>query len=43
MPGKNKYGDKLIAVGTTSSIWGINSMYNGMPHFKDNGRDCWAS
>ena len=33
---KEKYGDKLIAVGTTS-LYGINSMYNGMPHFKTMG------
>ena len=33
---ENKYGDKLIAVGTTS-LYGINSMYNGMPHFKTLG------
>ena len=33
---ENKYGDKLIAVGTTS-LYGINSMYNGMPHFKTIG------
>ena len=33
---ENKYGDKLIAVGTTS-LYGINSMYNGMPHFKTMG------
>tara|TARA_Y100000034_G_C6887833_1_gene407848 strand:+ start:596 stop:1765 length:1170 start_codon:yes stop_codon:yes gene_type:complete len=33
---EEKYGDKLIAVGTTS-LYGINSMYNGMPHFKTLG------
>jgi len=33
---ENKYGNKLIAVGTTS-LYGINSMYNGMPHFKTLG------
>ena len=33
---EEKYGDKLIAVGTTS-LYGINSMYNGMPHFKTMG------
>ena len=33
---EEKYGDKLIAVGTTA-LYGINSMYNGMPHFKTMG------
>jgi len=33
---ENKYGDKLIGV-TTTSLYGINSMYNGMPHFKTLG------
>jgi hypothetical protein len=33
---ENKYGDKLIAVGTTS-LYGVHSMYNGMPHFKTLG------
>lgn len=33
---ENKYGNKLIAVGTTS-LYGINSMYNGIPHFKTMG------
>lgn len=31
-----KYGDKLIAVGTTS-LYGIHSQYNGIPHFKTLG------
>lgn len=30
------YGNKLIAVGTTS-LYGIHSMYNGIPHFKTLG------
>jgi len=33
---EKKYGDKLIAVGTTS-LYGVHSMYNGMPHFKTLG------
>ena len=33
---EEKYGDKLIAIGTTS-LYGIHSMYNGMPHFKTLG------
>ena len=33
---ESKYGNKLIAVGTTS-LYGINSMYNGIPHFKTMG------
>jgi len=33
---EEKYGDKLIAVGTTS-LYGVHSMYNGMPHFKTLG------
>ena len=33
---EEKYGNKLIAVGTTS-LYGINSMYNGIPHFKTMG------
>ena len=33
---ENKYGDKLIAVGTTA-LYGIHSMYNGIPHFKTMG------
>jgi hypothetical protein len=33
---ETKYGNKLIAVGTTS-LYGINSMYNGIPHFKTMG------
>ena len=33
---ENKYGNKLIAVGTTS-LYGIHSMYNGIPHFKTMG------
>lgn len=30
------YGDKLIAIGTTS-LYGIHSQYNGIPHFKTLG------
>jgi len=33
---ETKYGNKLIAVGTTS-LYGIHSMYNGIPHFKTMG------
>ena len=33
---ESKYGNKLIAVGTTS-LYGIHSMYNGIPHFKTMG------
>jgi len=33
---ESKYGNKLIAVGTTS-LYGIHSMYNGIPHFKTLG------
>lgn len=33
---KSKYGDRLIAIGTTS-LYGIHSQYNGMPHFKTLG------
>lgn len=33
---KETYGDTLIAVGTTS-LYGIHSQYNGMPHFKTLG------
>lgn len=33
---EEKYGDKLIAIGTTS-LYGVHSMYNGMPHFKTLG------
>ena len=33
---KQKYGQTLIAVGTTS-LYGINSQYNGIPHFKTLG------
>jgi hypothetical protein len=33
---KNKYGQTLIAVGTTS-LYGIHSQYNGIPHFKTLG------
>ena len=33
---KEKYGDELIAVGTTS-LYGIHSQYNAIPHFKTLG------
>ena len=33
---ETKYGDKLIAVGTTA-LYGVHSMYNGIPHFKTMG------
>jgi len=33
---KRKYGQTLIAVGTTS-LYGIHSQYNGIPHFKTLG------
>jgi len=33
---KTKYGQTLIAVGTTS-LYGIHSQYNGIPHFKTLG------
>ena len=33
---KRKYGKTLIAVGTTS-LYGIHSQYNGIPHFKTLG------
>lgn len=33
---KDKYGQTLIAVGTTS-LYGIHSQYNGIPHFKTLG------
>lgn len=33
---KKKYGNILIAVGTTS-LYGIHSQYNGIPHFKTLG------
>jgi hypothetical protein len=33
---EDSYGDKLIAVGTTS-LYGIHSQYNGIPHFKTLG------
>ena len=33
---KKKYGQTLIAVGTTS-LYGIHSQYNGIPHFKTLG------
>lgn len=33
---KEKYGDTLVAVGTTS-LYGIHSQYNGIPHFKTLG------
>ncbi len=33
---KEKYGNVLIGVGTTS-LYGIHSMYNGIPHFKTLG------
>lgn len=33
---EDTYGDKLIAVGTTS-LYGIHSQYNGIPHFKTLG------
>jgi len=33
---KDRYGDELIAIGTTS-LYGIHSQYNGMPHFKTLG------
>jgi hypothetical protein len=33
---KDTYGDTLIAVGTTS-LYGIHSQYNGIPHFKTLG------
>ena len=33
---EKKYGNKLIAVGTTS-LYGIHSIYNGIPHFKTLG------
>ena len=33
---KDKYGDTLIAVGTTS-LYGIHSQYNAIPHFKTLG------
>lgn len=33
---EEKYGDKLIAIGTTS-LYGVHSQYNGIPHFKTLG------
>jgi hypothetical protein len=33
---KEKYGQTLIAVGTTS-LYGVHSQYNGIPHFKTLG------
>jgi hypothetical protein len=33
---KEKYGQTLVAVGTTS-LYGIHSQYNGLPHFKTLG------
>ena len=33
---KSKYGDRLVAVGTTS-LYGVHSQYNGIPHFKTLG------
>lgn len=33
---KEKYGNELIAVGTTS-LYGIHSQYNGIPHYKTLG------
>lgn len=33
---KEKYGQELIAVGTTS-LYGIHSQYNGIPHYKTLG------
>mgnify|MGYP006421052859 CR=1 FL=1 len=33
---KRKYGQTLIAVGTTS-LYGVHSQYNGIPHFKTLG------
>ena len=33
---KRKYGQTLVAVGTTS-LYGIHSQYNGIPHFKTLG------
>lgn len=33
---KETYGDTLVAVGTTS-LYGIHSQYNGIPHFKTLG------
>jgi len=33
---EDTYGDKLIAIGTTS-LYGIHSQYNGIPHFKTLG------
>lgn len=33
---EERYGDKLIAIGTTS-LYGIHSQYNGIPHFKTLG------
>ena len=33
---KEKYGQTLVAVGTTS-LYGIHSQYNGIPHFKTLG------
>jgi hypothetical protein len=33
---EDMYGDKLVAVGTTS-LYGIHSQYNGIPHFKTLG------
>jgi hypothetical protein len=33
---KQKYGQTLVAVGTTS-LYGIHSQYNGIPHFKTLG------
>jgi hypothetical protein len=33
---KTKYGQTLVAVGTTS-LYGIHSQYNGIPHFKTLG------
>lgn len=33
---ESKYGDKLICV-TTTSLYGVQSQYNGIPHFKTLG------
>jgi len=33
---ESKYGDRLIGVGTTS-LYGVHSQYNGIPHFKTLG------
>jgi hypothetical protein len=33
---EDTYGDRLIAIGTTS-LYGIHSQYNGIPHFKTLG------